>query len=217
MKKLEALFQTTNDEQQRIEHFTEYQSLMDKQDKRQERKHERKKDLYNYTVFNRFGEAKIASVSTPSITKRLQTKDELDDYLCHEYADIHELIIGDALIEILHNLKEEQKEVLYYVIVMERSSTEIALMLGKSDRNIRKLYKKAIENIRGQILPVIAMKERWYQESNDLRKVIEDLHIGNTIEEKAYYQRHDTKDELYYGEMTKKYPPGTLVEIKIVV
>ena len=53
--------------------------------------------------------------------------------------ELHELTANRFLSKLFFTLRDEQKEVLYYLFVKQYSTTRLAAIRGQSDRNIRKL------------------------------------------------------------------------------
>ena len=56
--------------------------------------------------------------------------------------------IKEDLCLILKNMKEHQKQLLYYVIVRSYSTLQYAELNGKTDRNVRGVRETAIKQIR---------------------------------------------------------------------
>jgi hypothetical protein len=70
--------------------------------------------------------------------------------------EIQELTSSRPVFDMTVNLSEKQKEILYYLAVRQWSPQQIAALRGQTDRNIRKVYTKMIEDIRHK------MYERLY-------------------------------------------------------
>ena len=60
----------------------------------------------------------------------------------------HELVRSQDLCLILKNMKEHQKQLLYYVVVRSYSTLQYAELNGKTDRNVRGVRETAIMQIR---------------------------------------------------------------------
>lgn len=57
----------------------------------------------------------------------------------------------EAVSKALHDLGSKRKKALFYRVVHGYSTSEIAALQGVSDRNVRKLYDKAVKEVRGQL------------------------------------------------------------------
>jgi hypothetical protein len=62
--------------------------------------------------------------------------------------DIHELVGSPSVSEPLRELDGNRKEILYYRVVRGWSPQRLAAFRGQTDRNIRKVYDKTIDNLR---------------------------------------------------------------------
>ena len=72
--------------------------------------------------------------------------------------DIHELVTEEYLSEILLELKEDHKELLFLWAVRLFSSTRIAAIRQQSDRNIRKVRNTMMKKIRKELLSALTDK-----------------------------------------------------------
>ena len=89
----------------------------------------------------------------PDKFKELSHSDNwLDVIFSQRPEDLHELMTDDELIKAVKGLSDKRKEVLFYRTVWKYSTTEIAELLGVSNRNVRKLYTRAIKEIHNKIL-----------------------------------------------------------------
>ena len=70
------------------------------------------------------------------------------DYIFDEPDYIHELVRSQDLCLILKNMKEHQKQLLYYVVVRSYSTLQYSELNGKTDRNVRGVRETAIKQIR---------------------------------------------------------------------
>jgi hypothetical protein len=92
--------------------------------------------------------------------------------------DIHELVSGRAVSELLKALKAGQKEVLYYWEVRQWKPQRIAALRGQTDRNILKLYAVMIEGLRYKLymrllprfkesLPLTVSQQRFMENNKE--------------------------------------------------
>lgn len=65
--------------------------------------------------------------------------------------EIQELTSSRPVYDFTKELDENHKEILYYWAIRQWTPQKIAAMRGQSDRNIRKVYNKMIEDIRRKI------------------------------------------------------------------
>jgi len=72
--------------------------------------------------------------------------------------EIEELTTGCPVFDLMNELDENRKEILYYWVVRQWSPQKIAAMRGQINRNIRKVYNKMIRDIRGKIFELIYPK-----------------------------------------------------------
>ena len=93
--------------------------------------------------------------------------------------DMHELISSQVISELVKNLKEGQKEVLYYWEIRQWKPQRIAALRGQTDRNILKVHNDMIESLRYKLymqllprfkrkLPLGASQKRFVE--NNLEK-----------------------------------------------
>ncbi|MEY8282031.1 hypothetical protein AAK917_12335 [Oscillospiraceae bacterium 52-8] len=85
-------------------------------------------------------------------------KDDFIDAIFYCPYDIHELVTEEYLSEILLELKEDHKELLFLWAVRLFSSTRIAAIRQQSDRNIRKVRNTMMKKIRKELLSALTDK-----------------------------------------------------------
>ena len=74
--------------------------------------------------------------------------------------ELHELVTDADLSDILRDLKEDQKELLFLWAVRLYSSAKIAAIRGQSDRNIRKIRITMLKRIHKKLLAALQEKAR---------------------------------------------------------
>lgn len=84
--------------------------------------------------------------------------------------DIHELVTNEYLCQILCDLDENHKELLFLCAVRLFSSTRIAAIRGQSDRNIRKVRATMFKKIRKKLLAALVDKHGKQQPMTLLEK-----------------------------------------------
>ena len=91
------------------------------------------------------------------LEKQIRKGDFIDAIFYCPY-DIHELVTEEYLSEILLELKEDHKELLFLWAVRLFSSTRIAAIRQQSDRNIRKVRHTMMKQIRKELLSALTDK-----------------------------------------------------------
>ena len=90
-----------------------------------------------------------------TIPQQMKILNHSDMWLEHIFSqnpdDLHELMENEMLCKTILDMNDKRKEVLFYRIVHGYTTQDIAKMKGVSDRNIRKLYEKAITEIKEAI------------------------------------------------------------------
>ena len=102
------------------------------------------------------------------LEEQLRKGDFLDVIFCPY--DIHELVTEKELSQILFELNEEHKELLFLCAVRLFSSTRIAGIRGQSDRNIRKVRGTMFKKIRKKLLAALTDKAEKQQPMTLLEK-----------------------------------------------
>jgi|GEM_PF-657410 len=121
--------------------------------------------------------------------------------------DIQEFFGSRIFFELLDNLKESQKEVLYYRAIRYWSNQKIAVMRGQTDRNILKTYETLVESLRYKLyirlLP--RYKEEGAEKENDK---IEEILL--TYNQRKFMEENEEK----YGDGKPKRNRRTKAEIE---
>lgn len=94
-----------------------------------------------------------------TLARQIRKGDFLDAIFNCPY-ELHELMTDADLSDILRDLKEDQKELLFLWAVRLYSSAKIAAIRGQSDRNIRKIRITMLKRIRKKLLAVLQEKTR---------------------------------------------------------
>lgn len=69
--------------------------------------------------------------------------------------ELHELVEDVIISRLLHDLTENQKEILYYSAIRLYSNVRIAAIRKQTDRNIRKTLALLLKNLRDKLAPLI--------------------------------------------------------------
>ena len=117
------------------------------------------------------------------LEKQIRKGDFIDAIFYCPY-DIHELVTEEYLSEILLELKEDHKELLFLWAVRLFSSTRIAAIRQQSDRNIRKIRNTMMKKIRKELLSALTDKAEKQLPMNLVEKAfLSD--IGKAVDTKA--------------------------------
>ena len=103
------------------------------------------------------------------LEKQLRKGDFIDAIFYCPY-DIHELVTEENLSDILLELSEDHKELLFLYAVRLFSSTRIAALRGQTDRNIRKVRVTMLKKIQKKLLPALLEKAKKQQPLTLLEK-----------------------------------------------
>lgn len=103
------------------------------------------------------------------LEKQIRKGDFLDAIFNCPY-DIHELVTEEYLCQILSDLDENHKELLFLCAVRLFSSTRIAAIRGQSDRNIRKVRGTMLKKIQKKLLAALLEKHGKQQPMTLLEK-----------------------------------------------
>lgn len=122
----------------------EFQSVVkwyDREEQSQMRKERRYESLRGDTPVEYLAPADGSivphSISCP--TFRQICRSEFDDLLCNCPFRMHDLTDRDHLRQIVMNLKQDHKEILYFLWIRLYSPQQLALLRGQTERNIRKV------------------------------------------------------------------------------
>ena len=96
------------------------------------------------------------------LEKQIRKGDFIDAIFYCPY-DIHELVTEEYMSDILRELSEDHKFLLFLCALRQYSSTRIAAMRGQTDRNIRKVRGTMLKKIQKSCLP--HSKKKWANSS----------------------------------------------------
>lgn len=103
------------------------------------------------------------------LAKQERKGDFIDSIFYCPY-DIHELVTDEDMSNILRELNEDHKFLLFLWALRQYSSTKIAAIRGQSDRNIRKVRKTMLKKIRKKLLAALTEKVQVQQPLTLLEK-----------------------------------------------
>ncbi len=103
------------------------------------------------------------------IEKQIRKGDFIDAIFYCPY-DIHQLVTEEYLSEILRELSDDHKLLLFLFAIRQLSSAKIAEIKGQSDRNIRKIRNTMLKRIRKKLLAALTEKAQKQQSLTLLEK-----------------------------------------------
>lgn len=112
------------------------------------------------------------------VLEKLIRKGDFIDAIFYCPYDIHELVTEEYISDILRELSEDHKELLFLCAVRLFSSTRIAAIRGQTDRNIRKVRGTMLKKIQKKLLPALLEKAKKQQPLTLLEK---DFLIDNGV------------------------------------
>ena len=104
------------------------------------------------------------------VLAKLERKGEFIDSIFYCPYDIHELVADEDMSNILRDLNEDQKFLLFLWALRQYSSPRIATIKGQSDRNIRKVRNTMLKKIRKKLLAALTEKVQKQQPLTLLKK-----------------------------------------------
>lgn len=110
-----------------------------------------------------------------AIAREIRKGDFLDAIFFCPF-EIHQLVTEEYISEILADLKDEHKELLFLLAVCQYSTARIANIRDQSDRNIRKVRTTILKKLYKKVLT--ALKEKV------------DAGVPMTLEEKAFWEEY---------------------------
>ena len=150
-EQMQAELTNITDEQERLKWFEQVVKDFDHADYLNEWKHTRE-DRHHWFDIDLLERDSEEEISIPSIFKTLNTDEGwLDCIFSRKPDDLHELVEDEAISKALRDLNSKRREALFYRVVHRYSAEEIAAFKGVSDRSVRKLYEKAIQEVRERL------------------------------------------------------------------
>ena len=194
IEEIENEIRQTKDEEERWKLFEELEKASDNADYNNDRKHFRseRRDRYNITTMgNAFSPDNMESYIPKRLLKVCKAKD-WDEIIFSEH--LSDITMDRSLTYILRELPQAQQEVFFYRVIEGYTAQEIADIKGTSSRNVRKLYEKALKNIREDWLPVVEFK-RKLETDDKYRQIAREQDIYTTEYEREYLNRIDKIEE----------------------
>lgn len=104
------------------------------------------------------------------VLSKLERRGDFIDSIFYCPYDIHELVTDGDISNILRELSEYNKFLMFLWALRQYSSVRIAAIRGQSDRNIRKVRNTMLKKIRKKLLAALTDKARTQQPLNLLEK-----------------------------------------------
>jgi len=198
IEEIESDIKNTTDEKERLKLFQELVKVMNKEEKRNNRKHTRseKRDKYSITDMDSPYDPDNMDRKISQILLNLCKPKDWDDIIhSKKPEDLPDLVKDRALGYILKQLPQGQLETLYYRVIKGHTAKEIAKFKGVSSRSVRKLYEKALNFIRERYLPVIELKYK-FETDDKYNEIIQEQEIYTTKAERKYLDLTDKTSEV---------------------
>ncbi len=94
-----------------------------------------------------------------ALLRQIQKGDFIETIFYCPY-EIHELVEDADISELLRQLKEDHKEILFYGAVRRYSAAQIAAIRGQTDRNIRKVRDTLLKGLRKKLRKRLAERDK---------------------------------------------------------
>ena len=151
MEQMQEALAGITDEWERLEWFEQVVKDFDKADALNELKHRRPDRRHEFNP-HWLDQNLDEEISIPPQFRLLNHSDGWLDYIFSQRPeDLHELVEDREISGALRGLTGKRREALFYRVVHGYSASEIAALQGVSDRNVRKLYGKAIAEVRKRL------------------------------------------------------------------
>ena len=144
LKRLEEAAKAKGDKED-FEYIVKQYDRLDANRERRERYHE---ILRGNNIPIEYGAAKSSAFNRNFM--KLAAKGNFIDIIYDRPQEIEQFVTERYMYEILKNLKPEQKELLYYIAVLNLTNRQIADIRGQTERNVRKVKNTMMNKIRKQ-------------------------------------------------------------------
>lgn len=145
--------------QQDFERIVAWWDRLDANRERRERYHEISRSGDDVPLdYGAFADALCFPDSLNSVIEKQIRKGDFIDAIFYCPYDIHQLVTEEYLSEILRELSEDHKLLLFLCAIRQLSSVKIAEIKGQSDRNIRKVRNTMLKRIRKKLLTALIKK-----------------------------------------------------------
>ena len=167
LKRLEDSARTLKD----YENLVAWYDRLDANRQRKERYHE----LYRSgddvpLVYGASEDALCFPDTLNDVLKRQERKGDFVDSIFYCPYDIHELVTDGDISNILRELSEDSKFLMFLWALRQYSSVRMATIRGQSDRNIRKVRNTMLKKIRKKLLAALTEKVQAQQPLTLLEK-----------------------------------------------
>ncbi|NLB82126.1 MAG: sigma-70 family RNA polymerase sigma factor [Clostridiaceae bacterium] len=181
------------DEDERLKYFENLVKEFDEDDRKNDRKHFRSEKRHSFNITNmdtNYDPDNTDTYIPKELTAMCHAKywDEL--IFSQQAEDMHELVTDRALSNIISRQTKARKEALFYRVVKGYTAGEISALQGVSERNIRKLYQKALQNIREELFPVIRFK-RKLETMEEYKETVQERDIYTTSDERRFLDKYN--------------------------
>lgn len=167
LKRLEDSARTLRD----YENLVAWYDRLDANRQRKERYHELYRSGDDVPLdYGAAGDGLYFPDTLNDVLSKMERKGEFIDSIFYCPYDIHELVTDEDISNILRELNEDHKFLLFLWALRQYSSTRIAVIKGQSDRNIRKVRNTMLKKIRKKLLEALTKKMKVQQPLTLLEK-----------------------------------------------
>lgn len=110
---------------------------------------------------------------------------------------LHNLVLDGMLGVFINELTPFQKEAVFNIVIKANTVVETAELMGTSETNVRKHYKKALFNIRGKMYRISRFKEKL-ESDEKYREITESRNLYLTKEERNFIKQSSQEVKKYY-------------------
>lgn len=201
-KKQELALMT--DEKERIRYFkkTVLPELSQLEEKEKRVWQDHRADFDSSLLDRKVGNEDDTGVKIPQEIVAACRRGDFEDIIFSKKPDdLYQLVTDDALSHILKGRTNQQKQVLFYMDVYGYFGADLEAVMKTSKRNITAIHTRALEHIRGQILPIILLRFKL-EHDDKCREFARYKGIATTDHERQFAALMGEQYKDYYGEPT---------------
>ncbi len=167
LKRLEDSARTVRD----FENLVSWYDRLDANRQRKERYHELFRSGDDFPLdYGAVGDGLYFPDTLNDVLSKLERRGDFIDSIFYCPYDIHELVTDGDISNILRELSEDNKFLMFLWALRQYSSVRIAAIRGQSDRNIRKVRNTMLKRIRKKLLAALTDKAQAQQSLTLLEK-----------------------------------------------
>lgn len=139
-----------------------------------DRKHDEHRDFANTQTIE--GQAEDEYIDRRLLKAITSEKRILDKIFSERWEDLHELVSDEKLCKAIKSLTNYQKKILFWNVIQEYTTAEIAENFGVTDRSVRDVRQRALISIRKEIgAPLDVRYKKLKKIERTYRKKLKDV------------------------------------------